>query len=309
MGTMKREERVRVAILGAGRIGSAVEAMLRRNGAAVSLWDAKKGLVRDQKPIEDVVSGAGYVFLCIPSWAYRDALKRIKRYLPERAVIVSFAKGIEPGMRTTVDVAVRKAFPKNPLCVFGGPMLAEEIERSALGAGVVASVQENASKRVIGLFTGTSLILESSTDVFGTAIAGVMKNAYSLAFGIAEGIGWNDNARGWLFASAAREMVRGGALLGARKETLEGLAGIGDFAACVLSPHSRHHRSGIELSKRGTCSIRCEGIASVPFLGRMLRKRRREFPILFALASIVTRKKNPRKAFGELIASAQRAAR
>lgn len=292
-----RGKETHVVIAGAGRIGTTLGEVLKKEGIYVSLWDVKRGLIARQKPLSEIVPEANFVFLCIPSWGYRSVLGKMKQYLPRTTIIVSFAKGIEPGMRTTVDVAVKRAFPKNPLCVFGGPMLAEEIARSALGAGVIASVQEEASENVRALFENTSLLLECSTDVFGTALAGVLKNAYSIAFGVAEGLRWNDNARGWLFANAAREMVRGGVLLGARKETIEGLAGIGDFAACVLSPHSRHHRSGVELSRDGTCSIRSEGLSSVSQLARMLLKRKAQFPILFALAAIITRKKDPRKAF------------
>lgn len=295
-----QETGANIVIIGAGRIGKALGGVLKKNAALVSFWDSQRGLVARQKPLSQILPSADFVFLCIPSWAYRSALRRMKPFLPRHTVIVSLAKGIEPNVRTTVDVAVKKTFPRNPLCVFGGPMLAEEVRRRSMGAGVIASVQEDASERVCELFSKSSILLECSTDVFGTAISGVLKNAYSLAFGVAEGLGWNDNARGWLFSSAVHEMVRAGVFLGGRKETLQGLAGIGDFAACVLSVHSRHHKAGVEISREGKCSIRNEGISSVPFLTKMLFKRKEEFPILFALARAVRNGKMTRKAFSKI---------
>lgn len=295
-----QKERVNVVVIGAGRIGRTIGAVLKRKGAGVSLWDVVEGLVPRQKPLSDILPEADFVFLCLPSWGYRSALRKMKPHLPRTAVIVSFAKGIEPNVRTTVDVAVKKFFPRNPLCVFGGPMLAEQIHKRSVGVGVIASTQDDTLTRVAALFDDTAIILESSTDVFGTAIAGVLKNAYSLAFGVAEGLKWNDNARGWLFARALGEMVRAGTLLGGRRETFEGLAGAGDFAACVLSVHSRHHMAGLELSRKGRCSIRNEGIVSVPFLAKMLTRRKAELPVLFALARAVRNGKTTRKAFTKI---------
>ncbi|KKT90549.1 MAG: Glycerol-3-phosphate dehydrogenase [NAD(P)+] [Candidatus Jorgensenbacteria bacterium GW2011_GWA2_45_13] len=295
-----QKEGMNVVIIGAGRIGKTLGGILKKNNARVSFWDVKRGLVARQKPLSQTLPEANFVFLCMPSWGYRSVLRRMKPHLPRHTIIVSLAKGIEPNLKTTVDVAVKKMFPRNPLCVFGGPMLAEEIEKGMAGIGVIASTQEEASKSVCELFSNAPLFLECSTDVFGTAIAGVLKNAYSLAFGVAEGLKWNNNARGWLFSSAVREMVRAGTVLGGRKETFEGLAGIGDFAACVFSSHSRHHKAGIELSQRGKCSVKNEGIASVPFLTKMLRKRRIEFSILFTLARAVKDGRTTRRVFAKL---------
>lgn len=289
-----------VVILGAGRIGKTLGRTLKHRGVRVDLWDVKRGLVARQKPLSETVPGADFVFLCLPSWGYRAALKRLKPHMPRRTIIVSFAKGIEPTLQTTVDAVVKKTFPRNPLVVFGGPMLAEQIRKDSAGAGVAASAQREPADRVIGLFSDTAILLEYSPDVFGTAIAGVLKNVYSIAFGVAEGLGWNDNARGWLFAKALGEMVCAGTFLGGQRETIEGLAGAGDFAACVMSPHSRHHRSGVELSRTGACGIRSEGMTSVPLLARMLVRRRTDFPVLFALAEAIRDGGSAREVFAKL---------
>ena len=57
--------------------------------------------------------------------------------------------------------------------------------------------------------------------------------------------GFTDNARALLMTRALTEMSRLAEKLGGRRDTLAGLAGIGDLIVTCTSMHSRNHRAGI----------------------------------------------------------------
>src|SRR3989338_844635 len=83
-----------------------------------------------------------------------------------------------------------------------------------------------------------------TSDVRGVAVAGVLKNIYALGLGIAHALGWGENQKGWFVSRALREMARAAELLGGTRETMLGIAGLGDLVATGFSPHSHNRTTG-----------------------------------------------------------------
>jgi len=82
-------------------------------------------------------------------------------------------------------------------------------------------------------------------DVVGVELAGALKNVAALCCGISDGCGMGDNTRALLITRALSEISRLAECMGGRKETLAGLAGMGDLIVTCTSMHSRNHRAGI----------------------------------------------------------------
>ena len=76
-------------------------------------------------------------------------------------------------------------------------------------------------------------------------LAGALKNVAALCCGISDGCGMGDNTRALLITRALSEISRLAECMGGRKETLAGLAGMGDLIVTCTSMHSRNHRAGI----------------------------------------------------------------
>ena len=94
------------------------------------------------------------------------------------------------------------------------------------------------------------LKMQVSRDVAGVELGGALKNAYSLALGLCDGLGLGLNTKAAIITRALPEMTRLGVALGGRRATFSGLAGLGDLLGTGLSDQSRNRRAGEELALR-----------------------------------------------------------
>src|SRR3954464_10983921 len=149
----------RAVVVGAGSFGTAVAVLLARGGLRTTLQartaEQAQRLQDDRENaeylpgvdlprelrIEAVSAGlsrADYVFLGVPSRGLDEVIAGLEEAgLPERAAIVSLAKGLVPsdGVAPTVLLSARFG-PERVACV-GGPAHAQEMVTA--GAGLVAA--------------------------------------------------------------------------------------------------------------------------------------------------------------------------
>ena len=150
------------------------------------------------------------------------------------------------------------------------------------GAGLVAAAHdEELARQLAQVFTRAGVVCERSNDPLGVELAGAAKNAAALAAGATEAQGLNaaGAAAGHIFA----EVWRYAETLGARPESMIGLAGTGDLVATALAPESRNRRAG-ELLAAGVPAAEIparigqavEALESVPLLALALEQAGRE---------------------------------
>ena len=89
----------------------------------------------------------------------------------------------------------------------------------------------------------------TGNDVLGAELGGAMKNVLAVATGVADGMQMGLNARAGLITRGIAEMMRLGAAIGARAETLMGLAGLGDLVLTCTGDLSRNRRLGLALGR------------------------------------------------------------
>ncbi len=135
----------------------------------------------------------------------------------------------------------------------------------------------------------------ASDDVTGVALGGAAKNVYAIACGVVEGLGLGENARAALLARSFAELARLGEALGARRETLEGLSGLGDLVLTATSASSRNFSFGVELGQgqsvadlRATARPLAEGVDTAPALVTRARQAGVEMPIAQAMADLIS---------------------
>lgn len=290
----------KIVIIGAGEIGQAIAKLFSKKGVEIELWDKDESKNPEQKPLAEIVPAADFLFLCVPSWVLRAALKSFSGFLKKETVIVSLAKGIEAGTLKTVPEMIGELAPRHQFALLAGPMLAEELIDGKGGRGVAAVESSSLFEKVKSLFQGTDLILEWSADVRGVALASVVKNIYAVGLGIADCLGWGGNAKGWLFSRAFREMVEIVSLLGGQPATVLGTAGLGDLTATGFSPYSRNRQTGDELVRTGKCLVPGEGIVSLPSVLALLGEQKNKFPLLNVLAKVCLDGENAKKVFKDL---------
>ncbi len=292
-----------VAIIGVGSIGKALAfSLTKREDVTLRLWDKDPLRVPRQASLENTVSGADAVFLCVPSWIAAFALRDIAPFLSPDTVVVTLTKGVEPEQARFVPEVLDATLPAGqPWVLLGGPMLAAEIVEGQPSVGVAASPRRDAAQKIAALFAGTGISIEASEDVIGVALLGVLKNVFAIGLGIAEALEWEGNACGWYVSQALRECAAVVGRAGGSVDTVLGSAGAGDLVATGFSRHSRNRTYGRALVKGGICPTDSEGCASLPHLLKRLGPSAEAHLLLKSLAAIIIEKKDARAVFGALL--------
>jgi glycerol-3-phosphate dehydrogenase (NAD(P)+) len=301
-------------VIGAGSFGTALGVILARGGLrttlqartgeqAARLEEARENstyLPGVQLPaqlrVEPVSSGlatADYVFLAVPSNGLREVIAGLQDAgLSAGAAVVSVTKGLIPPDGLPPSRVLSQRFGHLRVGCVGGPAHAQEMVSS--GAGLVAaSGEERLARALARMFTRAGVVCEQSNDPLGVELAGAAKNAAALATGAtgAQGLNAAGAAAGHIFAEVwcyAEE-------LGARAESMIGLAGVGDLVATALADDSRNRRAGellaagvpaIEISARVGQAV--EALDSVPLLARALQRAGVDAPVTSALGRMIS---------------------
>lgn len=288
-----------VSFIGAGEIGAALAKLVSRSGAHVEQWDADAKKVPGQKSLEEVVSTADILFLCVPSWILRVATKPIAPLLKRKTLCVFVSKGIEADSHLFIDGLAKSILPKGqPFALLSGPMLAEELVDGHGGAACVGTKSVADYKLLQQIFSCDDLHLIHAPNVKSVAVAGVLKNVYAIALGIAAGLKWGDNRKGWLVTESVQEMIVIMKALKADPSYALSQAGLGDFIATGMSEYSSNQTLGRELVESAHCKIKSEGCQALPSLVKMLgAKTMKSLPILMALHQIIERERDAKDEF------------
>lgn len=288
---------MKAAIIGAGEIGRAIGHLLEVNGVEHGFWD--KDPARATGKLDVVLSSADMVFFCVPSWALREALLSVKEIISEGEIGVFVSKGLEPGTDMIAPEIALDVIPGMRTVFVGGPMIAEEVSSGKGGAAVIASADTKAAQVVCSALSSSEFFCARSSDISGTAFAGVLKNIYALVMGAAEGSGKGVNAKGILVSGSVEEMGRVITRLGGRAEASHSLAGLGDLIATGSGALSSNWSAGWALAKGETPEKNSEGMSSFPGLLRRLNDNISDFGILRAAGDLIGGL-DPKEVFGKI---------
>ncbi|HYM45657.1 MAG TPA: NAD(P)H-dependent glycerol-3-phosphate dehydrogenase [Solirubrobacteraceae bacterium] len=304
----------RATVIGAGSFGTALAVLLARGGLRTTLQARtaeQAALLESERengvylpgvelpaqlriePASAGVARADFVFLAVPSRGLGEVIAALDAAgLDRRAAVVSVAKGLVPpeGLPPTTVLSAR--FGADRVACLGGPAHAQEMVHAG-AALVAASLGEELASALAQVFTRAGVVCERSNDPLGVELAGAAKNAAALAAGATEAQGLNaaGAAAGHIFA----EVWRFAEGLGARPESLIGLAGAGDLVATALAPESRNRRAG-ELLAAGVPASEIpnrigqavEALESVPLLARALERAGVDAPVTSALGRLIS---------------------
>jgi glycerol-3-phosphate dehydrogenase (NAD(P)+) len=303
----------RATVIGAGSFGTALAVLLARGGLRTTLQartpEQAELLAQEREnraylpgvelpvglrvePASAGVARADYVFLAVPSRGLGEVIEALAAGgLGRRAAVVSVAKGLVPPEGTPPTSVLSARLGARRVACLGGPAHAQEMVHAG-AALVVACVEEELASALAQVFTRAGVVCEQSNDPVGVELAGAAKNAAALAAGATEAQGLNaaGAAAGHIFA----EVWRYAEGLGARPESMIGLAGAGDLVATALARESRNRRAG-ELLAAGVPAVEIpaqigqavEALQAVPLLGRALERAGVDAPVTSALGRLI----------------------
>lgn len=239
---------------------------------------------------QDALQNVGIVVMGVPSQAIRPAARRILAALPQNAVVVSAAKGLErAGYRRMSEVLTEELPNGTQICALSGPNLADEIARGMPAATVVAGPPEATAHVQQALGSGRFRVY-SHDDLVGVELGGALKNVLALGAGVCDGLGYGDNAKASIITRGLAEITRLGVALGARPATFAGLSGLGDIIATCASPLSRNHQVGAALGRGerlpeilANLSHVAEGVTTTAAAHALAQRHAVEMPIVAAI--------------------------
>ncbi|WP_297407539.1 NAD(P)H-dependent glycerol-3-phosphate dehydrogenase [uncultured Cetobacterium sp.] len=263
----------KVVIIGAGSWGTALGMVLAKKGHDVTLWEhnaeiaEKLSLEKENKrllpgikfpeklkvtsKLEGLLDEVKYVVFSVPSQVLRGVMERVSPQICEDMLMINTAKGIEvltgETLSNVMKDEIKGKYHKN-IIVLSGPTHAEEVAQELPSTIVAAGDRENA-KKVQELFNTENFRVYISEDIAGVELGGAVKNCLAIGAGIADGLGYGDNAKAALITRGIAEMIRFGKVLGANELTFSGLTGIGDLIVTCASKHSRNRFVGERLGK------------------------------------------------------------
>lgn len=266
------ESNVRFTVLGAGSWGTALAGLVAGNSVATLLWGRDPQIVAaiNQRHenhrylpghalpatleattnFQQAVACADCILVAMPSHAFTETLRRLAPLRSPKAGVVWATKGFEPGSgRFLHDVAREVLGESTQLAVITGPSFAVEVIQGLPTAVTVHSDDMAFSQQVASLMHGPKFRVYTGVDMLGAELGGAMKNVLAVAVGVADGMQLGHNARAGLITRGLNEMLRFAAVIGARSETLMGLAGLGDLVLTCTGDLSRNRKLGLALGQ------------------------------------------------------------
>ena len=290
----------RIAIAGNGAWGQALAHVARAAGHDVSMWSRQKS---------DVVSFASVdaIIVAVPAQAVRDVRTLIKP--PKGIPLIISAKGIERQTAKFMNEVVAEIVPGAIPFVLSGPSFASDVVKGmptavTLAAPTLAEAGEWAQALSLPMFR-----VYGSDDVLGVEIGGALKNVLAIACGISDGKGLGDSARAALTTRGFAELMRFGKKLGAKPETLTGLAGLGDLLLTCSSRQSRNYSFGLAIGQGASVSAALaasrgvvEGAHTARVAHALAMRHEVDMPIVAAVSAIIDRGAEPAQEIARLLA-------
>lgn len=304
-----------IGIVGGGAWGTALAAVAARRGRRVVLWAREDEVVR---AINDTRENAVFlpgialpegitatsamadlaatdaVLMVTPAQHMREVAEALSPHLKSSAPVVICSKGIEMTTGALMSDVLTEAMPRRPLGVLSGPTFAGEVARGLPAAVTLACKYESVRQNLIEALGGPTFRTYASSDLVGAQIGGAVKNVIAIASGIVEGRKLGENARAALITRGMSEILRFGQALGAERETMMGLSGLGDMILTCSSPQSRNMSLGIALGEgrtlddiMGERNSVSEGVHSARVLVNLAARHKVELPICEAVAAIL----------------------
>ena len=279
-----------------------------RNAKYLSDIDFDREYLNATDDINEVVRNSDIIIIAAPSAYLKDFLKDLTEPLDDK-FILSATKGIIPDDYKTITEFFRDTYnlSYDHLGLISGPSHAEEVSRNKLSYLTVASTDEENGKIIGSRFATSSLQIRFSSDIYGIEYAGILKNIYALAGGLAAGLGYGDNFRAVLTAAGAQEMTRFiNESYPFERNTMQS-AYLGDLLVTSYSTFSRNRRLGQLIGHGNTVksalnemTMIAEGYFAAECIKHINERHNIHMPIADMVYDVLYRRANPRRRMKEL---------
>lgn len=259
--------------------------------------------------LEECLDGVRDILVVVPSHGLRDTLTTLKPLLRDDARICWATKGFELHTgKLPHQVAAEVLGEDRPVAVLSGPTFAKEVGQGLPTAMTIGSNNSEFAQELAVAISGDNFRAYTSDDMIGVEVGGAVKNVLAIAAGMSDGLGFGANARVAVITRGLVELSRLGVALGARQDTIMGLAGMGDLVLTCTDNLSRNRRMGLALA--GGKSVEeakeeiqqvVEGVMAAEAVKEVAEKLGIEMPISHQVYRILYEGASPDEAVGALM--------
>lgn len=262
----------KIGIIGAGAWGTALAQSLANSGKDVLLWAREAEVVisinehhENSLYLKDVrlnemikathnlndLDDCDLFLMTTPAQHLRATLEEVKDHLADKPFIIC-AKGIEIKTGCLLSEVAEQVIPNAKVACLSGPTFASEVARGLPCAVTLAMKDKELGIQIVNAIGSRTLRTYLTDDLIGAQVGGAIKNVIAIASGVVQGRKMGESARCALITRGLTEMGRLASALGARKETLMGMCGVGDLVLTSSSMQSRNYSLGFALGEGKT---------------------------------------------------------
>ena len=317
---------MKIGIIGGGVWGSAIAKLLSNNKVCIITRDTKIVTSINEHRFnprlkyavfnENVSATADlneakdmdYLFLTLPSQKIRDVLSKVDLSKNTQEVIIA-SKGIDIESCSFLSDVVKEDSKNTNINILSGPCFSEEVSQNLPTAVTFASSNKKSFENINSLFHNKNFRIYYSDDLIGCQIGGALKNIYAIAAGITLGLNLGENAKSALITRSFVEISRFGESMGAKKQTIFGLSGLGDLILTCSSLKSRNTKFGQLISSTNNPDIDdilksqqiTEGYYTVKAVKNIADDKKIEMPIMNAIYNILYNQYNIKDVINNLL--------
>jgi glycerol-3-phosphate dehydrogenase (NAD(P)+) len=313
---------MKITFLGAGNMGTALAfAASEKADNKITLWSIEEDVVKDintnhknTKYVGDItlnsnitatgdiktaLKNAEIVVFSVPTHIVRIVAKQAKGLIPENAVIVDVAKGLEKDTNKRMSEVLNEYF-NNTIVAVGGPCIANELIKKVPTFVVYASKNKKALRKCKENLETNYYNISASSDIIGVELMGGLKNIIAILCGVSDGLGYGVNTKAGLISKGLEELKLVGEKMGADSNSVYSLAGLGDLVVTCSSKHSRNRRFGEALAKgmgkedaKNSIGQVVEGEKAVLIVKKIIDEHKLNCPLISKVHNIVVLGEKP----------------
>ena len=263
-----RKKTASIGIIGAGAWGTALAVMAVRAGCRAVIWSFEEDVAEQINvsnenkkylpaiALDPAITATGdiaaaascdIVLLVTPVQHTATITALMQPHVKPGTPLVICSKGIEISTGNLVSEITARTLPQAVPLILSGPSFASDVARDMPTAVTLAAADMKLGERIASSLNTPTFRLYLSNDLAGAQIGGAVKNVLAIACGIVEGRKLGASAAAALTARGFAEMSRLAVALGAKRETMSGLSGLGDLILTCGSLQSRNMSLGAAL--------------------------------------------------------------
>jgi glycerol-3-phosphate dehydrogenase (NAD(P)+) len=320
-----------VGIVGAGAFGTALGSVLARAGRRVVLWSRDVAVVEAirttrrsprlpaallPEPLEAtadprrLASAARFVILAVTSTNVRERSRELGDVLDGSHIVVHAVGALAQPSNERVSQVMEHGLPTLKIGAIAGPALPADLAENHYSSIVIASVYDEVvaeGRRLLNV--PPVLRVYGTKDLIGVELASALSGAYTVALGLADGLGVGPGPRAVLITRALAEASRLGVAAGAEARTFAGLAGLGNLLVRASDRSAdyllgRRLADGVVTADAGRTEGARAARAGIDLAGQL----RVRMPVLQGVAAVLAGRLDPKEVanlIGDTVAEAE----